>query len=366
MSYRYINTHDWAWGLTPDMSAACPDQGPIISQVSACLSEGMLPGSAAALTAESNRVPACLSTCCCAAPVDNQHDLLLSAIAFSRLNVTDVFLGPACSPPTLLSHTLFHAQTSPSRWAPWPRAGTTAPVPAQKHASTAACTPWAFQSLSSSELVLELPAWQPQTLFWNSPSHQGCCAGVAHSLSRLPFSFRHPRPDRLGSLPEPERPQALWQWPHMACSCTACWCRQPSAACLQDWQEAQTPSWELQEYIFHQAAVRHPWDTRVPEMLFRGNLATGDCGCRGTRLPSLHRASASGGTATCCSAPGNWCCCSSRPNRRQLGREPGITCCCDNENVAPDVPCMGLNDPDCFAAHLCQYRQGWGAKADAG
>ena len=25
--------------------------------------------------------------------------------------------------------------------------------------------------------------------------------------------------------------------------------------------------------------MRHPWDTRIPELLFRGNLATGGCGC---------------------------------------------------------------------------------------
>ena len=41
-----------------------------------------------------------------------------------------------------------------------------------------------------------------------------------------------------------------------------------------DWQEASAESWEHEQLFMQQAASDHPWGTKVPQLLFRGNSVT--------------------------------------------------------------------------------------------
>lgn len=41
-----------------------------------------------------------------------------------------------------------------------------------------------------------------------------------------------------------------------------------------DWQEASTENWEHAQLLIQQAASDHPWATKVPRLLFRGNSVT--------------------------------------------------------------------------------------------
>ena len=43
-----------------------------------------------------------------------------------------------------------------------------------------------------------------------------------------------------------------------------------------DWQEADTASWPIEQYILRRSAMHHPWQVRDDRLLFRGSNLTGN------------------------------------------------------------------------------------------
>ena len=43
-----------------------------------------------------------------------------------------------------------------------------------------------------------------------------------------------------------------------------------------DWQEADTASWQTEQYILHRSAMHHPWVARDDRLMFRGSNLTGN------------------------------------------------------------------------------------------